>query len=58
LTEQEKHTVLEVLQDHFADEYAFLSEEELQTLRARVEHYHAHPETGIPWEEIKQRHGL
>lgn len=58
LTEQEKRTVLEALQDHFADEYTSLGDDELQTLRARLEHYRAHPETGIAWEEIKQRHGL
>ena len=58
LTEQEKRTVLELLQDHFADESALLSEEELGVVRARLEHYHAHPETGVPWEEMKQRHGL
>jgi len=58
LTEQEKRTVLELLQDHFADESALLSEEELGVVRARLEHYHVHPETGVPWEEMKQRHGL
>ncbi len=58
LTEQEKRTVLEALQDHFADEHTSLSDDELQMLRARQEHYRANPETGIAWEELKQRHGL
>lgn len=49
--------MLEALQDHFADEHTSLSDDELQTLRARQEHYLANPETGIAWAEIKQRHG-
>jgi glutamine synthetase len=56
LSEEEKHAVLEVLQSHFTAEYVSLNEEELQQVRSRLAHYHAHPETGISWKEIRKRY--
>ncbi|KGE73304.1 hypothetical protein [Spirochaeta lutea] len=58
LSENEKHAVLEVLQEHFAEEYISLSKAERQMIRSRLEHFQNHPETGISLEQMKQRHGL
>jgi putative addiction module component (TIGR02574 family) len=35
-----------------------LDESQKEELRARLAHYRAHPETGISWEDLKQKIGL
>ena len=35
-----------------------LDEGQKEELRARLAHYRAHPETGISWEDLKQKIGL
>jgi putative addiction module component (TIGR02574 family) len=35
-----------------------LDEDQKEELRTRLAHYRAHPETGISWDELKQKIGL
>lgn len=35
-----------------------LDDEQKAELRSRLAHYRAHPETGIAWEDLKQKIGL
>lgn len=35
-----------------------LGEDQKRELRSRLAHYRAHPETGISWDDLKQKIGL
>jgi len=58
LSEDEKLTLFEVLQEHFAQSSDTLNAKEMELVRTRLEHYYAHPETAISLEELKEKHGL